>query len=72
MKIDGVTYTVDWKKFRIGSSFFVPCVGIGTGKKAIQKKMQRLGFVVIIKVVIEDDIRGLRIWRKTKYTTAAT
>jgi len=28
--------------------------------------------VVIIKVVIEDDIRGLRIWRKTKYTTQAT
>lgn len=72
MKIDGITYTVDWKKFRIGSSFFVPCVAIGMGKKAIQKKMQRLGFVVIIKVVIEDDIRGLRIWRKTKYTTAAT
>lgn len=63
MRIDGVNYELDWKKFTIGSSFFIPCIHAITAEERIQKKMKRLGYAVIIKLVIEDEIRGLRVWR---------
>lgn len=66
MKIDGVIYEIDWIEFRIGSSFFIPCVGVTAGKELIERKMKRLGFAVIVKIVIEDGIKGLRVWRKKK------
>jgi hypothetical protein len=63
MKIDGVTYQLDWEKFSIGSSFFIPCLNDVEGRDYIQRKMDRLGYKTIIKLVIEDGIRGLRVWR---------
>jgi hypothetical protein len=66
MKIDGVTYELDWKEFRIGSSFFIPCVGTVEAIKLIEAKMNRLGYAVIIKIVVENEIKGLRVWRKKK------
>ena len=66
MKVDGVTYELDWREFTIGSSFFIPCVGVTTGKQLIERKMVRLGYAVIVKIVIEDNVKGLRVWRKKK------
>ena len=63
MRIDGVTYQLDWEKFSIGSSFFIPCLNDVEGQDYIQRKMDRLGYTTIIKLVIEDGIRGLRVWR---------
>jgi hypothetical protein len=63
MKIDGVTYQLDWDKFTVGSSFFVPCLNDVEGRERIQRKLDRLGYATIIKLVIEDGIRGLRVWR---------
>jgi hypothetical protein len=64
MKIDGVTYELDWQEFRVGSSFFIPCVGTVVAKQRIEDKMRRLGFAVIVKIVVENEIKGLRVWRK--------
>jgi hypothetical protein len=36
-------------------------------RERIEGKMNRLGYAVIVKLVIEDGIRGLRVWR-TKRT----
>jgi hypothetical protein len=66
MKVDGVTYEINWTEFRIGSSFFIPCVGVTAGKQLIERKMKRLGFGVVVKIVIEDNVKGLRVWRKKK------
>jgi len=66
MRIDGVSYELDWQEFTIGSSFFVPCVGVTAAKERIERKMARLGFAVIVKIVVEDGVRGLRVWRKKK------
>lgn len=63
MRIDGVLYALDWGKFSIGSSFFVPCLDDITARKRIEEKMKRLGYSIIIKLVVEDGVRGLRIWR---------
>jgi hypothetical protein len=63
MRIDGVDYDLNWKKFTVGSSFFVPCLRCITAQERIEKKMKRLGYAVNIKLVIEDGVRGLRVWR---------
>ena len=67
MQIDGVEYSIDWENFTVGSSFFVPCIHDEDGRQRIERKMNRLGYKVLIKVVIEDDIRGLRVWRIPRY-----
>lgn len=66
MKIDGVTYELNWWEFRIGSSFFIPCVGTTKGKQLVEQKMRRLDYAVIVKIVVENEIKGLRVWRKKK------
>lgn len=63
MRIEGVSYRLDWNKFRIGSSFFVPCLNDEDARQRIQRVMTRLGYATIIKLVVEDGIRGLRVWR---------
>jgi len=63
MKIDGVTYQLDWERFSVGSSFFIPCLNDIEARDRIQRKMNRLGYTTIIKLVIEDGVRGLRVWR---------
>lgn len=63
MRIEGVDYQLNWPKFRIGTSFFVPCLNDTDARIRIQTKMSRLGYATIIKLVVEDGIRGLRVWR---------
>lgn len=72
MVIDGIHYSVNWPEFTVGSSFFVPCIHDEAGRARIEAKMQRLGYRVIIKVVIEDNVRGLRVWRVSRYNQLAT
>ena len=67
MRIEGVFYSIDWKNFTIGSSFFIPCIRDKEARELIERKMKRLGFRVVIKLVIEDGIRGLRVWRVDRY-----
>jgi len=63
MVVDGVLYEVDWRGFVVGASFFIPCIHAQEAREDVKKITQRLGFRVTMKVVIEDGIRGLRIWR---------
>lgn len=71
MLIEGVEYRLNWAEFTVGSSFFIPCVDAETAEQALRKKMERLGYAVISKIVIEEGIRGVRIWR-TKRQRGAT
>jgi hypothetical protein len=63
MRIEGINYNLHWPKFRIGTSFFVPCLNDTDARQRIEAKMFRLGYATIIKLVVEDGIRGLRVWR---------
>jgi hypothetical protein len=72
MKVDGVTYSLKWQEFDVGSSFFIPCLGVDEARLLIERKMARLGFKIEIKSVIENEVRGLRVWRKRTYTPGAT
>ena len=63
MKIETVTYRIDWSKFRRGYSFFVPCIDEKAARKEIAAISRRLKMTTVTKVVIEDGIKGLRVWR---------
>lgn len=63
MRIDGVTYQLNWDEFTVGSSFFVPCLNDVEARDRVDRKMRRLGYATISKLVIEDGVRGLRVWR---------
>jgi len=63
MRINEINYNIDWRKFKVGWSFFVPCLKIEENKKVVVSTTKRLGFKVVIKSVIEEGIKGLRIWR---------
>jgi hypothetical protein len=69
--IEGILYTIDWENFTVGSSFFIPCVDDVTAKHEIMRVMTRLKYAVILKIVIEDEIRGLRVWRVHRYNPDA-
>ena len=63
MKIETITYQIDWSKFRKGYSFFVPCIDHETARKVLKSVTKRLKIEVVTKVTIEDGIKGLRVWR---------
>lgn len=63
MRIERVTYEINWRKFRRGASFFVPCLDTEAAVREIKRITKRLKYDVLTKVVIEDNVRGVRTWR---------
>jgi len=63
MRVEGVSYQMDWSKFRTGYSFFVPCIDQKAARAAIREVTNRLGIRIETKVVIVDGVKGLRVWR---------
>ena len=63
MLVERVSYQINWKKFKKGYSFFIPCLNPSEAKKEILCTTNRLRYKVLFKVVIEEGVKGLRIWR---------
>lgn len=63
MLIEGVDYTVDWRRFRKGQSVFVPCQNGKEAKAAVRQEIVGKGVKVLMSHRVEEGIRGLRIWR---------
>ena len=63
MVIEKVQYDIDWTKFKRGTSFFIPCLNPAQARRSILEVTKRLKYKVLFKVVIEDGVRGLRIWK---------
>jgi hypothetical protein len=63
MIVEKVTYEINWAKFKVGSSFFIPCLNPRKSRKDIVNVTKRLAYKTATKVVIEDGVRGIRIWR---------
>lgn len=63
MRVDGVSYNIDWARFKVGCSFFIPVLNAEDAKARVQEVADRLEFAVAMKIVIEEGIRGLRVWR---------
>jgi hypothetical protein len=63
MRFEGVEYEVNWRKFIVGSSFFIPCLNCKQVRKQLKAVLRRLKLKVVMRVCIEEGVRGLRIWR---------
>lgn len=63
MLIEGVTYDVNWKAFKRGTSIFIPCLDPVQAKQELAVVLERLRIKTVSKVVIDAGIRGLRLWR---------
>jgi len=63
MKIETVSYQINWKRFRKGTSFFIPCIDVRAARETLHTVTKRLKIDTISKCVVEDGIKGLRVWR---------
>jgi hypothetical protein len=63
MKLEGVTYSINWRTFKVGTSFFIPCLDPKPCRETIVALTKRLEFQIVTKVVIEEGVRGVRVWR---------
>jgi hypothetical protein len=63
MKIETVSYQIEWKKFRKGYSFFVPCIDEKAAREELNRVAKRLKMGIVTKVILLDGIKGLRVWR---------
>lgn len=63
METHGIPIEIDWGKFQIGTSIFIPGVDQDGLKRQIRWEMRRLQLKVVIKGVVENDILGVRTWR---------
>ena len=63
MKVAGIQYKIDWRKFKRGYSVFFPCLDDSSSKKEVRAVMKRLHIDVFIKTTIEEGVKGIRVWR---------
>lgn len=63
MKVHGISFEIDWSKFKPGRTFFIPCLDLNAAKHEVERVAKRLRYSVEMKGVVEKGIRGLRVWR---------
>lgn len=63
MKIETVNYQINWRSFKKGCSFFVPCIDAAAAREEVDRTMRRLKMKVVSRVEILDGVKGLRVWR---------
>lgn len=63
MRVHGLSFEIDWSKFKPGRTFFIPCLDLETAKKEIRAVIKRLKYSVEMRGVIENGVKGLRVWR---------
>lgn len=63
MRVEKVSYKINWAAFKPGASFFIPCINHKNALQDITKVLKRLKFKFVTRVVIEDGVQGVRIWR---------
>jgi len=64
MLVEGVKYEVNWRNFRPGRSIFIPCLDPVRARAQVMVVTKRLRVHILMKVVIVEGVRGLRIWRE--------
>ena len=63
MKIHTIEYDIDWKAFKPYSSFFIPALNWKYAKQIVRAECKKRKIPVVIRLSIEDGIRGIRVWR---------
>jgi hypothetical protein len=60
---NGVDYQIIWSEFKPGSSMFIPAIDTKAAIAALTRESSRLEFEFVHKIVVEDGIKGIRVWR---------
>ena len=63
MLIHGLSFRVNWSKFIVGASFFIPCLDTEAALAEVITVTRRLNYKIKSKAVVSDGIYGLRVWR---------
>jgi len=63
IKIHGIPFKINWGKFLPYSSFFIPCLDTKNATATVRKVCVKKKYKVRIKTVVENKIRGIRVWR---------
>tara|TARA_Y100000590_G_scaffold426150_1_gene534886 strand:+ start:324 stop:530 length:207 start_codon:yes stop_codon:yes gene_type:complete len=63
IQIHGITFNIEWDKFKRSSSFFIPCLNSKEAKRVLRIACKHKKYKVRMKVVIENKVRGVRVWR---------
>lgn len=63
MIIHGIEFEVKWEEFKPYSSFFIPCLDWEAARAVIYDECEERGIPVVIRFSVEDNIRGVRVWR---------
>jgi len=64
MEVMGLSLLIEWDKFQVGTSIFVPCIDRKAVEKFITQETRRLRLNVVCKQVVEKGVYGVRAWRK--------
>jgi|TARA_R110000823_G_scaffold234386_3_gene360605 phosphoribosylamine-glycine ligase len=60
---DGVRIVVNWDDMVVGTSVFVPCINTEEAMRQAAKILVAKDYKTEAKVVVENKILGIRIWR---------
>lgn len=63
MRILNIPLLIEWDKFKVGTSFFVPCIDRKLTQRFVEEEATRLQINIVCKQVIEKGKYGLRVWR---------
>ena len=63
MLIEKISYKVNWRNFKQGYSFFIPCLDTSAAEDEILRVTKRLKVEIFLKISVEEGIKGLRVWR---------
>lgn len=66
VRIHTIEFDIDWDEFKMYSSFFIPALNWRQAKEIITEEAKERGFKVIIRLSIEDNVQGIRVWRVHK------
>ena len=62
---DGIPVAIDWDRWDVGMSVFVPCTGLLRASTQAREIAERKGYKVVVRPGIEGGYLGVRIWRTT-------
>lgn len=60
---DGLAMEVEWDRFSIGSSVFIPCVNTIKASRQVKYITAKMGMKVQVTTRSENNKWGIRVWR---------
>lgn len=60
---DGIVINVNWDKFEVGSSVFIPAINIAELEKQVKNVAIKMNFDIKSVERIEKSKLGMRFWR---------